>query len=1457
MDNKLYPIQYNRINPQCLFYPKVWDTPLPLISGGIGRFALINCQTPDLSDTPQEEIRVFSGDIAFIDCVVRNGSLHTVLWKYYENSKSDAKLLSANKVIISDEKRYSVIHNEDMDRWVLQINLTKPTDSGLYVCEVNSVPKQSVTRVLSVSYPKTLQSVLKTNVTVISDDFDHNFTECCAKEGIPSVCNDFCHLKGLLNQTPRAHIFAICYAHMSSIVKCLTDGRNHMPCCERQNIPRICLGSCAGKYSLTTALEHITCLDYATPTLSCIAEGMQILPPPPRDVIVEVTSPSQILVKWEQNPVKSHSLIDNYELNITELHSFDPKTWSLNKSSKYSPPITRSEISENMKKLHKLDNKVNTYIIYTNQTQFTINGLKEATMYEIEMKSINKYGTSVTSNGIRVITESHIPHHSLEKDSKKPISSLKFNKTASFAPNLRKCCSDSGVKSDFCLNTLCDPTNAEEATVGDISFCAQYANITFKCLSPDHDVTNCCEERGVSQFCQHLCSGQLVKTDFRHFICLHYIPAFSSCILESKGLLTSEPRNVVIASKHQDWALIKWSPPLKLSETVLKYHVHIRELDPEIDEGYSVEPTLRSPYLIDGLKPGIKYEIYLTAINKFGMSRGSSRIIFKTKEPESNEDIELQQSDSSVGYNETACCQRAVIPDICLPLCSYHLKINDGLQLGALCADHRTIRTMVRCLAGGRDHRPCCERRGVSNECLDVCIGTINQSPLAIGVKCSKYSGRILQCMVEGADSLPGIPENFHSTLVTKTSIHLQWNASKTDIRSGLKHMTYQIRYSFIDSEIPPHPYDDNYSIRINVSDTKLVLTDLKPDTRYSIYVVAVNPYGYSMPSLVLLVTTQRDNEDERQEIIRSQLGPPHGIQVIQQTTESLSFKWLPPYYIPPDASLIYEVYFKRVTNESSGQQSAWNITDTFANIIDINDLNYNTQYALAVKAKTDTGKKSVLSETVLAWTDPSTPLKLSSPKLEPLGPVIEGEMLTVKCDASGNPIPTISVFVNGVLAKSEETRHLIYKLDYVQRNLTSISCQATNAETLNNNSIFPSQSHLEVRVRFAPTIKINRQPSVAAKYGSAQLKCQYSGNPQPKIQFFRDLRNKSELKSNLNTQIKIIPHSTKSSTWVATVTINRVTESDAGQYICIATNEYGRETAVINLKVESHMSSNRSTYSCCQNEGVPEICLPVCKQEIDFNMLFNRPQCFSELNKFMFCAADGSDHRDCCLRRDVSRDCLHWCAGYKVSKPSLCLLSSVRDILSCFKEGNALLPSMPLNVRVGELLSDNKVVISWEKPAKNSEAVQWYNVYWKRVGSKDLDSDRTDQLGYELHNLDPHQTYEFLVKSSNYYGTSALADPLVINIRQIEMENEDFNRSVLKILLFSIIVMIIMVVMGVIGYYAFKRTNLLNKFRSNDPGFGVSFANQGYVNDSLQMQDNTYRDSNNNERPTVEIRMN
>ena len=76
------------------------------------------------------------------------------------------------------------------------------------------------------------------------------------------------------------------------------------------------------------------------------------------------------------------------------------------------------------------------------------------------------------------------------------------------------------------------------------------------------------------------------------------------------------------------------------------------------------------------------------------------------------------------------------------------------------------IAIIARCAAGGRDHTPCCTRRGVIPSCMSLCRGVIPVTPLTLGSSsssssaaassasnapdCLSYAGNILQCLEEG-----------------------------------------------------------------------------------------------------------------------------------------------------------------------------------------------------------------------------------------------------------------------------------------------------------------------------------------------------------------------------------------------------------------------------------------------------------------------------------------------------------------------------------------------------------------------------------------------------------------------------------------------------------------------------------------------------------------------------------
>lgn len=190
----------------------------------------------------------------------------------------------------------------------------------------------------------------------------------------------------------------------------------------------------------------------------------------------------------------------------------------------------------------------------------------------------------------------------------------------------------------------------------------------------------------------------------------------------------------MVVNVHHDWAIIKWSAPKKLASTVSKYHVHWRQVSRVTGDGtdsviinprYEVKEATKSPFLLDGLDPGGRYEVYIKSVNKFGTSQGSSRVVFST--PPIYEDESTLSDSTYTGYNETQCCLRAGLPSECLPLCSYRVKVIDVIERASTCASY--LPTLVRCGAGGRNHIPCCRRRGVADGCLNMCAGLVESSP--------------------------------------------------------------------------------------------------------------------------------------------------------------------------------------------------------------------------------------------------------------------------------------------------------------------------------------------------------------------------------------------------------------------------------------------------------------------------------------------------------------------------------------------------------------------------------------------------------------------------------------------------------------------------------------------------------------------------------------------------------
>lgn len=335
---------------------------------------------------------------------------------------------------------------------------------------------------------------------------------------------------------------------------------------------------------------------------------------------------------------------------------------------------------------------------------------------------------------------------------------------------------------------------------------------------------------------------------------------------------------------------------------------------------------------------------------------------------------------------------------------------------------------------------------------------------------------------------------------MTNNSIQLLWRSAEEDRENGA--ITYQVRYGRVEAGKPLHPLDHEHSM--NTTSPMALVTGLEPEHAYSVYVVAGNSYGISLPSLVLLVNTSQANG-----MLRSTVGPPHALELLHQSVDTLTFSWLPPLFLPPDCSISYIVHYRPVNGtelrflpggnaEAAAAVAAFNApvttpmksdgwirVQTRFNTMIITNLTYNTQYALAVQAKvtfrnettpvsTEVGapflpavrrrlQLSGLSEMLLVWTDPAIPASVNLPVIIPNEPVIEGHNATALCVASGTPAPTLSIYVNGLLVRREERRHLTFTMTNIKRNMSTVTCYAINGYGPDMQS---SQSTLELKVR-------------------------------------------------------------------------------------------------------------------------------------------------------------------------------------------------------------------------------------------------------------------------------------------------------------------------------------------------------------------------------------------------------
>merc|ERR1719322_996152 len=173
-----------------------------------------------------------------------------------------------------------------------------------------------------------------------------------------------------------------------------------------QGIPQACSDLCRGEYTAQSdSIKSLfSCAIYTAPTLACIAVGVETLPKQPQGFSVESVNDTAVRISWVPSD-KNEKFTENYQINITYLQFL-------------SPVFSVKVDTATAKKIYPPNSKL--YKVPRGKSELIIGNLEIFSLYEVNMWSENKFGKSLSTYSIKVVThlkgESADPEPSADDD---------------------------------------------------------------------------------------------------------------------------------------------------------------------------------------------------------------------------------------------------------------------------------------------------------------------------------------------------------------------------------------------------------------------------------------------------------------------------------------------------------------------------------------------------------------------------------------------------------------------------------------------------------------------------------------------------------------------------------------------------------------------------------------------------------------------------------------------------------------------------------------------------------------------------------------------------------------------------------------------------------------------------------------------------------------------------------
>ena len=172
----------------------------------------------------------------------------------------------------------------------------------------------------------------------------------------------------------------------------------------------------------------------------------------------------------------------------------------------------------------------------------------------------------------------------------------------------------------------------------------------------------------------------------------------ANCMISGYDVLPSEPRDFRFSNVGTNIGILHWDLPSVAADTIESYKVTYTLIRPGGSESRNIKDVKyarKSPYILEDLEPDSSYEVYVQAKNFYGFGDPSTRIVFRTAKSRIQEKITIQNENT---YNQQNCCERAGVTAECIPMCQYNASLSEVRKLTNLCkAD---LPRITKCAAG-------------------------------------------------------------------------------------------------------------------------------------------------------------------------------------------------------------------------------------------------------------------------------------------------------------------------------------------------------------------------------------------------------------------------------------------------------------------------------------------------------------------------------------------------------------------------------------------------------------------------------------------------------------------------------------------------------------------------------------------------------------------------------------